>query len=165
SGVARRLDDLGTAAGVTVVDDFAHHPTAVAESLAALRRHHPGRRLTALFEPRSLTAARLFFRDAYGSAFQAADRVLFAPVFYAERFRPEDRIDFATLAEELSTAGVEARACATHGELEALALAGARAGDVLVTMSSGSFEGIPHRLLAALQERDPEDSAFRAPPP
>ena len=153
-GVARRLDELGTAAGVTVVDDFAHHPTAVAESLAALRRRHPGRLLTALFEPRSLTAARPFLRAAYARAFRAADRVLFAPVFYAERFRPEERIDFAELAEELTGEGVEAKACASNEELQARALAGAREGDVLVTMSSGSFDGMPHRLLAALEEQE-----------
>jgi UDP-N-acetylmuramate: L-alanyl-gamma-D-glutamyl-meso-diaminopimelate ligase len=153
-GVARRLDELGTAAGVTVVDDFAHHPTAVAESLTALRRRHPGRRLTALFEPRSLTAARPFLRAAYARAFRAADRVLFAPVFYAERFRPEERIDFAELAEELAAAGIEARACATQDELRERALESAAAGDVLVTMSSGSFEGLPHKLLAALEEQE-----------
>ncbi|HSL85178.1 MAG TPA: Mur ligase family protein, partial [Thermoanaerobaculia bacterium] len=80
-GVARRLEELGTAAGVTVVDDFAHHPTAVGESLAALRRRYPGRRLVALFEPRSLTAGRSFLQDAYNKAFQQADQVLFAPQF------------------------------------------------------------------------------------
>jgi UDP-N-acetylmuramate: L-alanyl-gamma-D-glutamyl-meso-diaminopimelate ligase len=110
--------------------------------------------LTALFEPRSLTAARPFLRAAYARAFRTADRVLFAPVFYAERFRPEERIDFAALAEELAGEGVEAKACASNEELQARALAGAREGDVLVTMSSGSFDGMPHRLLAALEEQE-----------
>jgi UDP-N-acetylmuramate: L-alanyl-gamma-D-glutamyl-meso-diaminopimelate ligase len=137
-----------------VVDDFAHHPTAVAESLAALRRRHPGRRLTALFEPRSLTAARPFLRDAYARAFRAADRVLFAPVFYAERFAPVERIDFAALARELAAAGVEAEACATNDELLERAVALARAGDVLVTMSSGSFDALARRLLEALRGRE-----------
>jgi UDP-N-acetylmuramate: L-alanyl-gamma-D-glutamyl-meso-diaminopimelate ligase len=154
-GVARRLDELGTAAGVTVVDDFAHHPTAVAESLAALRRRHPGRRLAALFEPRSLTAARPFLREAYARAFRGADRVLFAPVFYAERFAPEERIDFAALAGELAAAGVAAEACATNDQLFERAVAGSRAGDVLVTMSSGSFDALPRRLLEALRGREP----------
>ncbi len=152
-GVARRLDELGTAAGVTVVDDFAHHPTAVAESLAALARRYPGRRLVALFEPRSLTAGRPFLRDAYARAFRPAGRVLFAPLYYAERFAPEERIDFAALARELSGPGVEAEAAGSVDELFDRALAGAAPGDVLVTMSSGSFAGLPHRLLAALQTR------------
>ena len=100
-GVARRLDELGTAGGVTVVDDFAHHPTAVAASLGALRRRYPGRRLVALFEPRSLTAGRPFLRGAYDRAFGAADRVLFAPVYHAARLRQAERIDFASLAAAL----------------------------------------------------------------
>jgi UDP-N-acetylmuramate: L-alanyl-gamma-D-glutamyl-meso-diaminopimelate ligase len=152
-GVARRLDELGTAAGVTVVDDFAHHPTAVAESLAGLARRHPGRRLVAVFEPRSLTAARAFLRSEYARAFRGADRVLFAPVFYAERFRPEERIEFAALAAELREAGVEAEACESNDRLFERVLAGARPGDVVVTMSSGSFDALPHRLLEALRKR------------
>jgi UDP-N-acetylmuramate: L-alanyl-gamma-D-glutamyl-meso-diaminopimelate ligase len=152
-GVARRLEELGTAAGVTVVDDFAHHPTAVGESLAALRRRYPGRRLVALFEPRSLTAGRSFLQAAYEQAFRNADRVLFAPQFYAERFQPEDKIDFPRLAQELTNAGTEATACATNEDLRTRALEQAEPGDVLVTMSSGSFEGLPHKLLEALKQR------------
>jgi UDP-N-acetylmuramate: L-alanyl-gamma-D-glutamyl-meso-diaminopimelate ligase len=152
-GVARRLDELGTVHGVTVIDDFAHHPTAVAESLAALRRRFPDRRLTALFEPRSLTAGRSFLRDAYGRAFRRADRVLFAPVFHAGRLEPGERIDFAELAVALSADGVEAAACDSIGELRERALAGALAGDVLVTMSSGSFDGLPRRLVEDLRSR------------
>lgn len=152
-GVARRLEELGTTAGVTVVDDFAHHPTAVGESLAALRRRYTGRRLVALFEPRSLTAGRSFLHEAYARAFREAHRVLFAPPFYAERFRPEERIDFEALAEELTRNGTEATACETHQDLQTRALQEARDGDVLVTMSSGSFEGLPHKLLEGLKQR------------
>jgi len=152
-GVARRLEELGTAGGVTVVDDFAHHPTAVAASLAALRRRFPGRRLVALFEPRSLTAGRRFLRAAYAEAFRAADRVLFAPVYHAGRLSTEERIDFPALAAELSKDGVQATACGGLDALRRLALDGARAGDVLVTMSSGSFDGMPRSLLQALSDR------------
>ncbi len=152
-GVARRLDELGTAAGVTVVDDFAHHPTAVAESLAALARRYPGRRLVALFEPRSLTAGRVFLREAYSRAFREAARVLFAPLYYAERLAPEERIDFAELARELAGSGIEAEATASIDQLFARALEEAAPGDVVVTMSSGSFASLPHRLLEALRAR------------
>jgi UDP-N-acetylmuramate: L-alanyl-gamma-D-glutamyl-meso-diaminopimelate ligase len=152
-GVARRLEELGTAAGVTVIDDFAHHPTAVGESLAALVRRYPGRRLVALFEPRSLTAGRAFLRDAYSRAFRDAGRVFFAPLYYAERLGPEERIDFADLARELSGAGVPAEACPSIDRLCARALEEAVESDVLVTMSSGSFGGLPHRLLEALRAR------------
>jgi UDP-N-acetylmuramate: L-alanyl-gamma-D-glutamyl-meso-diaminopimelate ligase len=150
AGVARRLQELGSRAGVTVVDDFAHHPTAVAESLAALRSRYPGRRLTVLFEPRSLSAGRRLFHDAYRRAFGGADRVVLAPVFHAGRLGEEERLDPARLARELGEAGVEAEACGSVDEVLARALAGVRPGDVLVTMSSGSFEGLPRRLLSAL---------------
>jgi UDP-N-acetylmuramate: L-alanyl-gamma-D-glutamyl-meso-diaminopimelate ligase len=153
AGVARRQEELGTAGGVTVVDDFAHHPTAVETTLAGLRDRYPGRRLVVLFEPRSLTAGRAFFRDAYGRAFRPADRVLIAPVFYAGRLRPEDLLDRDRLAGELTAAGVEAEACPSVDALLDRAVALARPGDVFVTMSSGSFEGVPGRLLERLGER------------
>ncbi|HYL05918.1 MAG TPA: Mur ligase family protein [Thermoanaerobaculia bacterium] len=149
-GVARRLEELGSRGGVTVVDDFAHHPTAVGKTLAALRQRYPGRRLVAIFEPRSLTAGRTMFFDAYRQAFAGADRVLFAPTFYGGRLSAEERLDFAELAGLLAADGVTAVRFAGIDELLAAAVAGSRPGDVLVTMSSGSFDGLPRRLLAAL---------------
>jgi UDP-N-acetylmuramate: L-alanyl-gamma-D-glutamyl-meso-diaminopimelate ligase len=154
-GVKRRQEELGTAAGVTVVDDFAHHPTAVAATLQGLAGRYRGRRLVVLFEPRSLTAGRSFFRDAYRTAFAGAGRVLFAPTFHAARLGDGERLDFAALADELRGAGVAAEVCASNDDLLAAALAAVRPGDVAVTMSSGSFDGMPVRLLAALREREP----------
>ena len=151
-GVARRLQELGTAAGVTVVDDFAHHPTAVGQSLGGLRQHYPGRRLTLLFEPRSLTAGRSFFFDPYREAFAGADRVLFAPTFHAGRLSDEERLDFAELARVLTGDGVEAEVLESNDALLARALELAEPGDVFATMSSGSFDGMPSRLLAELRE-------------
>jgi UDP-N-acetylmuramate: L-alanyl-gamma-D-glutamyl-meso-diaminopimelate ligase len=151
-GVKRRLEELGTARGVTVVDDFAHHPTAVEKTLVALRQRYPARRVVALFEPRSLTAGRRFFFDPYRQAFAGADRVLFAPAFHNGRLAPEERLDFAALAAALSAAGVPTDLCADNGALLRQALAEAGDGSVLVTMSSGSFEGMPHKLMAALRE-------------
>jgi UDP-N-acetylmuramate: L-alanyl-gamma-D-glutamyl-meso-diaminopimelate ligase len=150
-GVKRRLEELGTARGVTVVDDFAHHPTAVEKTLGALRQRYPGRRLVTLFEPRSLTAGRRFFFEPYREAFAGADRVLFAPTFHNGRLAPEERLDFGALAAALTAAGVPADLCADNAELMRHALAEARDGSVLVTMSSGSFEGMPHRLMEALR--------------
>jgi UDP-N-acetylmuramate: L-alanyl-gamma-D-glutamyl-meso-diaminopimelate ligase len=151
-GVKRRLEELGTARGVTVVDDFAHHPTAVEKTLAALRQRYPGHRLVALFEPRSLTAGRRFFFAPYREAFAGADRVLFAPIFHNGRLAPEERLDFGALAASLTAAGVPATLCADGAEVLRRALEEAREGSVLVTMSSGSFEGMPHRLMAALRD-------------
>jgi len=152
SGVKRRLDELGTARGVTVVDDFAHHPTAVEKTLIALRQRYPGRRLVALFEPRSLTAGRGFFFEPYRQAFAGADRVLFAPTFHNGRLAAEERLDFGALADELTRGGVPADLYPDNAGLMRQALDEARDGSVLVTMSSGSFEGMPYRLMAALKE-------------
>ncbi|MEO6192922.1 MAG: Mur ligase family protein [Thermoanaerobaculia bacterium] len=151
SGVKRRLDELGTARGVTVVDDFAHHPTAVEKTLIALRQRYPGRRLVALFEPRSLTAGRGFFFEPYRQAFAGADRVLFAPTFHNGRLAVEERLDFGVLADELTRGGVPADLYPDNAGLMRQALNEARDGSVLVTMSSGSFEGMPYKLMAALK--------------
>jgi UDP-N-acetylmuramate: L-alanyl-gamma-D-glutamyl-meso-diaminopimelate ligase len=154
-GAARRQDELGTAAGVTVVDDFAHHPTAVGETLAGLRQRYAGRRLTAVFEPRSLTAGRRFFQRAYAAAFRAADRVLFAPVHYADRWPADELLDLSALAADLRAAGVEAAVAQDSAGVLDRALGWAAAGDVFVTMSSGSFDGLPQRLLQALKDTVP----------
>lgn len=152
-GVRRRLDELGSAAGVTVVDDFAHHPTAVGKTLEALGQRYPGRRLVVLFEPRSLTAGRQMFFGAYLAAFAAAGRVLVAPTFHAGRLAPEERLDFAALAAALTAAGVPATLCASTAEVLDRALAEAAPGDVIATMSSGAFDGLPHRLLVGLARK------------
>lgn len=162
-GTARRLQEIGrhrTRHGtVVVVDDFAHHPTAVASSLDALRQRYPGHRVTVLFEPRSLTAGRRMFHDAYREAFLHADRVLLAPIFHAARLGDEERLDLDALVRELTAAGTRAVACSTVDEVLDRALEIARgaggsdtgAQEVLVTMSSGSFEGLPRRLLEGMR--------------
>lgn len=151
-GVKRRLDELGTARGVTVVDDFAHHPTAVAMSLGGLSQRYPGRRLVVLFEPRSLTAGRSFFFEPYLEALALAGHVIFAPVFYRERLGEEDSLDVEGLRRRLAELGVTSHAEASNDGVLGRCLAEARPGDVVVTMSSGSFEGMPHRVLAALRK-------------
>ena len=149
-GVARRMQELASRRGITVVDDFAHHPTAVRETLDALRRRYPGRRLVAVFEPRSLTAGRRLFFDAYVDAFTRADRVHLAPIFHAGRLSDDERLDADELARAVSEAGTTCSAARSIGDLEALVLAETTPGDVLVTMSSGSFDGLPGRLAAAV---------------
>jgi UDP-N-acetylmuramate: L-alanyl-gamma-D-glutamyl-meso-diaminopimelate ligase len=105
-----------------------------------------------LFEPRSLTAGRGFFFAPYREAFAGADRVLFAPIFHNGRLAPEERLDFTALAAELAAAGIPAEVCADSAGVLRRGLEEAREGSVVVTMSSGSFDGMPHRLLAALRE-------------
>jgi len=152
-GVARRLQELGTVGGVTVVDDFAHHPTAVAATVDAVRRSYRGRRLVAALELRSLSAARSLFFDGYLDALARADRVVLPPLFHAARLPAEERLDLAALAARLGEQGVETTIAPGYDELLATLVATAMPGDVVVSMSSGSFGGLPQRLLAALQAR------------
>jgi UDP-N-acetylmuramate: L-alanyl-gamma-D-glutamyl-meso-diaminopimelate ligase len=149
-GVRRRQELVGEPAGVAVVDDFAHHPTAVGETLRSLRQRFPGRRLLVAFEPRSLTAGRAFFLDGYRTAFRLADRAALAPIFHRDRLAPEDRLDLERLAGDLTGSGTPTTATASLEELEALLVAEARPGDVVVTMSSGSFGGLAARLVRSL---------------
>ena len=153
-GAKRRLEELGRPRGVVVIDDFAHHPTAVAASLGALRRRFADSRLVALFEPRSLTAGRAFFFEAYVEAFALADQVLLAPIHYRERLSDDEALDLEQLTSRLSERGVDARVCASSDDLLERAVASAEQGDVLVTMSSGSFDALPRRLLESLGSSD-----------
>jgi len=150
-GVRRRLDVRGEKSGVLVVDDFAHHPTAVRGTIAAARARFPGRRLWALFEPRSNTAGRKLFEDEYAEAFAGADALVVAPVFHAGRLKPEDQIDRGALVRRFAEAdGKPAFAPGAIDEIPAILRRDARPGDVLLLMSSGAFGGLPETLLSAL---------------
>ena len=153
TGVRRRMEELATHDGITVVDDFAHHPTAIGATLDALRAKYHGRRLVVAFEPRSLTAARAFLFDDYCGAFRRADRVFLAPVFHADRLSDEERLDTTALVAEVRALGVAASTSDSVDDLESNLLPILRRGDVVVTMSSGSFEGLPHRLVKHLSEQ------------
>jgi UDP-N-acetylmuramate: L-alanyl-gamma-D-glutamyl-meso-diaminopimelate ligase len=151
AGVRRRLEVKGEADGILVVDDFAHHPTAVAETLAAARSRWPGRRIWALFEPRSNTAGRKIFEEAYAIAFDAADALVLAPVFHARRLTPETVLDRDALARHFLRAGKLGFAPESIAEIPEILRQHARTGDVLLLMSSGAFGGLPATLLEALR--------------
>ncbi len=150
AGVRRRLEVKGEKNGIVVVDDFAHHPTAVAGTIAAARTRWPGRRLWALFEPRSNTAGRKLFEDDYGDAFSAADALVIGPIFHAKRLKPEERIDRAAVLDRFTTNGKPAYAPESLDEIPGILRREARAGDVLLLMSSGAFGGLPETLLGEL---------------
>jgi len=150
SGVRRRLEVKGERNGILLVDDFAHHPTAVAGTLAAARARWPERRLWALFEPRSNTAGRKIFEEEYAAAFSKADALVIAPVFHAKRLPPEARIDREALARRFAAGGKPAFAPETLEEIPRLVKRETRQGDVLVLMSSGAFGGLPETLLPLL---------------
>jgi len=150
-GVKRRQDLLGEPDGVRVYDDFAHHPTAVDETLRALRTRHPAGQLWVAFEPRSATACRAIHQQAYARSFDAADHVLLAPLGRTNVPEPE-RLDLARLASEVGPKAVAA--ASVDAILEQLATQ-TRPGDTVALFSNGAFGGIHARLLAALQARRP----------
>ena len=150
-GVVRRLEVVGEAAGVTVVDDFAHHPTALTATITAARQRWPGRRLVVAFEPRSITAARRSFQEPYARALAGADLALVAVPFHRDRLEPEQQLDRQALADELRRRGVEA--LMPEDDPAAALLPLLAAGDVVLGCSSGSFSGFHRRLLELLQAR------------
>jgi UDP-N-acetylmuramate: L-alanyl-gamma-D-glutamyl-meso-diaminopimelate ligase len=150
AGVKRRLEVKGEKNGIVVVDDFAHHPTAVAGTIAAARTRWPGRRIWALFEPRSNTAGRKIFEDEYAEAFASADALVIGPVFHAKRLAPEERIDRSAILSRFTTNGKPAFAPESLAEIPGILRGSARSGDVLLLMSSGAFGGLPETLLGEL---------------
>jgi UDP-N-acetylmuramate: L-alanyl-gamma-D-glutamyl-meso-diaminopimelate ligase len=155
-GIKRRLETVGIADGVTVLDDFAHHPTAVHETLSALRAGYPGRRVWAVFEPRSASSCRRVFQDDFARAFGQADQVILAAVFRSTL--PEaERLDAVQLVDDLRARGQQARHIPDIGTIVDTIVDEHRAGDVVVLMSNGGFGGIHGRLLKALNE--PERAA------
>jgi UDP-N-acetylmuramate: L-alanyl-gamma-D-glutamyl-meso-diaminopimelate ligase len=150
-GIKRRLETVGVAKGVTVLDDFAHHPTAVHETLSALRTGYPGRRLWAVFEPRSASSCRRVFQDDFAKAFGAADEVVLAAVFRSSL--PEsERLSAEQLVEDLTRQGRHARHIPEIDAIVSTIAAEARDGDVVALMSNGGFGGIHGKLLQALRE-------------
>ena len=150
-GVKRRMEVRGEAAGITVVDDFAHHPTAVKTTLDGAKRRYKGRPLWAIFEPRSATSCRKVFQDDYARAFDAADRVLLAPP--GRNLDPAVALDVPKLAADVTGRGRPATACASIDEVVRIATKEAPRGAVLMCMSNGGFGGIHEKLLAFLQAR------------
>ncbi len=160
-GVRRRLERSGVGGGVTIYDDFAHHPTAVRQTLAALRATSPPGRIWALFEPRSATSCRRLFQADYAAALAGADQVVIAPVHRAG-IPAGERLDTRQLAADLTASGTPARQAASVDAIAALVADEARAGDVVVLMSNGDFGGLRDRLRARLGV-DTGDAAVEAP--
>ena len=153
-GVARRMQVVGEVAGITVVDDFAHHPTALGVTIAAARQRWPDRRLIIAFEPRSLTAARRSFQTAYFENLSGADFVMVVPPYHRDRLEASEVLDREALSVALNTRGVGSLMPgddedAVDGLLEVL-----KPGDVVVGCSSGAFDAMHRKLIEALQTGD-----------
>jgi UDP-N-acetylmuramate: L-alanyl-gamma-D-glutamyl-meso-diaminopimelate ligase len=142
----------GTAAGVSVYDDFAHHPTAIEETLEGVRTAFPDRRLWAIFEPRSATSCRRIFQADFARALAKADTVVLPAVFRSNL--PEDqRLSVEQLIADLEAARVDARYIPSVGDIVQTVARESREGDLVVIMSNGGFDNIHDKLLAALDAR------------
>jgi UDP-N-acetylmuramate: L-alanyl-gamma-D-glutamyl-meso-diaminopimelate ligase len=153
AGVARRQTVRAEIGGVRVIDDFAHHPTAVKETIEAIRARYPSGRLFAIFEPRSATSSRKYFQDAYVEAFDGADEVIIAGVGRKELAESE-RLDVEHLAHQIAGRGRAARSIAEIERIVALLAGEARSGDTLLFMSNGGFGGIYSKIEDALRKRE-----------
>jgi UDP-N-acetylmuramate: L-alanyl-gamma-D-glutamyl-meso-diaminopimelate ligase len=150
-GVKRRQEVRGSAGGVTVIDDFAHHPTATAKTLDAIRGSYPGARILACFEPRSNTSRRNLHQREYVRGFPHAERVFVLTPAPTDRVPESERLDVKRLASEIEAeTGTVARACATVEQMVNEVVASARPGDVVLAMSNGAFGGIWDKLLERL---------------
>jgi UDP-N-acetylmuramate: L-alanyl-gamma-D-glutamyl-meso-diaminopimelate ligase len=149
-GVRRRQEVRGVAQGVTVIDDFAHHPTAIRETILALKgRHGPGK-LIAAFEPRSATSRRNVFQADFADALSVADEVVLAPLYAPEKVPADERLDVERLAGDLRREDVPARLVPTVEETVAHIAERASPGDTVLVMSSGDYGGLHEKLLARL---------------
>ena len=148
-GVRRRLELSGVGRGVALYDDFAHHPTAVRETLAALRATAPAGRIWGLFEPRSATSCRRVFQADFAAALAGADEVVIAPV-YRVTIPADRRLDASRLAADLTASGTRARYVESIDAIAALIEAEAQAGDLVVLMSNGDFGGLRQELCGRL---------------
>src|SRR4051812_10512135 len=150
ASVKRRMEVRGEIRGVAVIDDFAHHPTAVRETIDAIRQKYAGRRIVAVFEPRSYTAQRREFQNDYVRAFRDADEVVFASLFRPDRYTKETALDLGQLVRELGATSKSAKELKDADAIVADLAPRLRQRDVVLIMSNGGFGGIHQKLLDAL---------------
>jgi len=151
----RRLELHGVWRGATVYDDFAHHPTAIRETLRALRARHAGERLWAVFEPRSNTTRRNVFQHELATCFDSADFVLLAQVDRLDQLDPAERLDPAALIDEMRSRGRDARFLPDAPGIVAHLAGHLRQGDVVVVMSNGGFGGILGMMTDEVEHAEP----------
>jgi UDP-N-acetylmuramate: L-alanyl-gamma-D-glutamyl-meso-diaminopimelate ligase len=151
-GVRRRMQHRGTAGGVSVYDDFAHHPTAIAETLDAVRSAFPQRRIWAIFEPRSATSCRRVFQSDFVRALAKAD-VVVLPAVFRSTLPDEERLSPEQVVNDLRTEGVEARYIPQVDDIVRSVARDGRDGDLVIIMSNGGFDDIHQKLLTALDTK------------
>jgi UDP-N-acetylmuramate: L-alanyl-gamma-D-glutamyl-meso-diaminopimelate ligase len=163
--VKRRLEVKAEVNGITIIDDFAHHPTAIAGTLKALRGRYPGGRLWAILEPRSNTLRRRVLQADLARSLAMADEIVVAGVFRSEAVPENERLNVEELAAEIERQGRRVRLLADADEIVSSIAAEMRSGDVVAILSNGGFGGIYEKLpqrLRELAEARSEDSAQAA---
>ena len=148
--VRRRQELRGEVNGIAVYDDFAHHPTAIRETIAAIRQKHPGRRLIAVFEPRSNTSVRNIHQQALIDSFSEADEVILTTLHRLEKIPAGERLEIKQVLKSLIKQKISAFEFPEVKEIIAHLKANCRTGDVVLIMSNGKFDNIHQRLLEAL---------------
>ena len=149
-GIKRRQEVLGVKNGVTVIDDFAHHPTAIQLTLEGIKEAYPGQRIWAIFEPRSATCKRKVFEDRLPKSFTPADLVIIADLFAPDKIDPKDRLNPELVVENINNDGGDAYFIPDTEALINKLITDCRPKDVLLIMSSGGFSGIHQKLIARL---------------
>jgi UDP-N-acetylmuramate: L-alanyl-gamma-D-glutamyl-meso-diaminopimelate ligase len=152
-GVKRRQEARGEPNGILVIDDFAHHPTAVRETIHAIRLRYPERRLWAVFEPRSNTSRRNIHQREYAESFDGAQRVSLKVPEPHDKVPANEQLDVPAVADALKTQGIDTDYSSDVGDLVSRVAAGARRGDVVLVMSNGAFGGFIPSLLGELEKR------------
>jgi len=148
--VKRRMQVRGEVSGVTVIDDFAHHPTAIRETLRAAKQRYPDRRIVAVFEPRSWTTRKKIFQKDYPASFAPAEVVVIAPIFESFRLASDDQLSVDELIADLRSSGKSAESIEGADSIIEYLVPQTRPGDVVVIMSNGGFGGIHQKLLDVL---------------
>lgn len=151
-GVKRRQEILGEPRGILIIEDFAHHPTAVKETIKGIKKKYPNRRLFSVFEPRSATSRRKIFQKEYGSAFSESESVLIAKAFDQDKINQQDRFSSEELVADINLLSSKAKAkCYLEvDEIVSDLYSQAKSGDVILIMSNGGFGGIYQKLLNKL---------------
>ncbi len=155
-GIKRRMEVRGVERGVTVIDDFAHHPTAIATTLTGAKGRYPGQRIWALFEPRSISSSRKEHEHGYIEAFHQADRVIIGRVFHKGRYETRYGLDkmmsVSNILDRLNADGVRAEQIDDVDAIADVVARDAQPDDVILVMSSGSFDGVHEKILERLKQ-------------
>ena len=149
-GIRRRMEIRGEIKGITVIDDFAHHPTAIRETLKALGRRFPDGRIWAIFEPRSNTTRRNHFQTELAEALSLAKQVLVAEIARLDQVPPEERLNPEQLMEDIRSKGTDAYYLPTANDIVSHIIPLTQPGDILCVLSNGGFENIHQKLLDEL---------------